>query len=282
VFDYNFTMDSASLDAHHGRTSQQSLARNAVFFVVGLIIGIWWLYTPDGLLGKADAIGYAVCHRIDLRSFQLGVRQLPLCARCSGMYLGALTTLAYYLWRRPKAGLYPDRRVRIVLVIFGLIWAVDGLNSYLHLFPSAPHVYPPSNTLRVITGAMIGVSLATLIYPAFNQLSWKDWKPEAILSTSSEQVHLFILILGIIISVSSGNPLILYPLAILSALSVLVLLTTVYSTVVFTLQRKQTQATTWRELLLPIMLGLTLAIAQIAVIDIVRYWLTGTWEGFHF
>lgn len=275
-------MDSASLDAHHGRTSQQSLARNAVFFVVGLIIGIWWLYTPDGLLGKADAIGYAVCHRIDLRSFQLGVRQLPLCARCSGMYLGALTTLAYYLWRRPKAGLYPDRRVRIVLVIFGLIWAVDGLNSYLHLFPSAPHVYPPSNTLRVITGAMIGVSLATLIYPAFNQLSWKDWKPEAILSTSSEQVHLFILILGIIISVSSGNPLILYPLAILSALSVLVLLTTVYSTVVFTLQRKQTQATTWRELLLPIMLGLTLAIAQIAVIDIVRYWLTGTWEGFHF
>lgn len=275
-------MDSASLDAHHGRTSQQSLARNAVFFVVGLIIGIWWLYTPDGLLGKADAIGYAVCHRIDLRSFQLGVRQLPLCARCSGMYLGALTTLAYYLWRRPKAGLYPDRRVRIVLVIFGLIWAVDGLNSYLHLFPSAPHVYPPSNTLRVITGAMIGVSLATLIYPAFNQLSWKDWKPEAILSTSSEQAHLFILILGIIISVSSGNPLILYPLAILSALSVLVLLTTVYSTVVFTLQRKQTQATTWRELLLPIMLGLTLAIAQIAVIDIVRYWLTGTWEGFHF
>jgi hypothetical protein len=198
------------------------------------------------------------------------------------MYLGALTTLGYFLWRRPKAGLYPDRRVRIVLVLFGIIWAVDGLNSYLHLFPSAPHVYPPSNTLRVITGALVGVSLAVLVYPAFNQLSWKDWKPAAILSTSSEQAQLFILILGIIIAISSGNPLILYPLAILSAFSVLLLLTVVYSTVVLTLQRKETQATTGGELLLPLMLGLTLAIAQIAIIDMVRYWITGTWEGFHF
>ena len=57
---------------------------------VGLVLLGWLLNTPPGLLGKADAIGYAVCHRIDLRSFHLGERALPLCARCSGMYLGAM------------------------------------------------------------------------------------------------------------------------------------------------------------------------------------------------
>ena len=36
-----------------------------------IIVTVWLAKTPDGLLGKADAIGYAVCHRIDARSFHL-------------------------------------------------------------------------------------------------------------------------------------------------------------------------------------------------------------------
>jgi hypothetical protein len=52
-----------------------------IAFIAVLLAGLW--ATPPGLLGKADAIGYAVCHRIDLRSFHLGDRQLPLCARCT-------------------------------------------------------------------------------------------------------------------------------------------------------------------------------------------------------
>jgi len=57
--------------------------------VLLLIIG-FVVFTPEGLLGKADAIGYAVCHRIDLRSYHIGERPLPLCTRCTGMYLGAM------------------------------------------------------------------------------------------------------------------------------------------------------------------------------------------------
>ncbi|NIS80354.1 MAG: DUF2085 domain-containing protein [Anaerolineales bacterium] len=253
-----------------------------VVLLATVVIGVWLLYTPSGLLGKADAIGYAVCHRIELRSFHLGVRQLPLCARCSGMYLGALTGVAFYLLRHPKAGFYPGRSVRGVLVLFVLIWALDGLNSFLHLFPTAPHVYPPSNTLRVITGALLGVSLATLVYPAFNQYAWKEWKREIILPTFRDLVYLLGLILGIIVAVLSGNPLILYPLALLSVFSVLALLTAVYSTVVLTITRKENRAISWRDLVLPLLLGLTFAVTQIAVIDLVRYWMTGTWEGFHF
>ena len=75
---------------------------------VGLLLIGWLLNTPPGLLGKADAIGYAVCHRIDLRSFHLGDRQLPLCARCTGMYLGALLALMFQFFTgRRRSGAPP-------------------------------------------------------------------------------------------------------------------------------------------------------------------------------
>lgn len=38
------------------------------------------LLAPGGLLDKADKVGYAVCHRITIRSFLIGERQMPLCA----------------------------------------------------------------------------------------------------------------------------------------------------------------------------------------------------------
>jgi hypothetical protein len=75
-------------------------ARRVVFgsaaILAGLIIGLWLLGTPPGILGKADAIGYAVCHRIAERSFHTHDRPLPLCARCTGMYLGVIAGLAYF------------------------------------------------------------------------------------------------------------------------------------------------------------------------------------------
>ena len=43
--------------------------------IAGVLILAYFLYfTPPGLLGKADALGYAVCHRIDERSFHIDGR----------------------------------------------------------------------------------------------------------------------------------------------------------------------------------------------------------------
>ncbi|HEC34484.1 MAG TPA: DUF2085 domain-containing protein, partial [Chloroflexi bacterium] len=58
-----------------------------------LIIGAYVGLTPQELLTKVDLVGYAVCHRIPSHSFFVGGRQLPLCARCTGTFLGALTGL---------------------------------------------------------------------------------------------------------------------------------------------------------------------------------------------
>ena len=62
-----------------------------------LVFTVWFYITPPGLLGKADAIGYAICHRIGERSFQIGDRQLPLCARCTGeFYAAGISLLALF------------------------------------------------------------------------------------------------------------------------------------------------------------------------------------------
>ena len=38
------------------------------------------------------AIGHVVCHQLPARSFHLWMTSLPVCARCTGIYLGAAVT----------------------------------------------------------------------------------------------------------------------------------------------------------------------------------------------
>jgi uncharacterized membrane protein len=252
-----------------------------IFLLGGAIIGVWLYLTPGGLLGKADAIGYAVCHRIDLRSFHLGDRQLPLCSRCTGMYLGAMLGFGFAFVRgRGRSGAMPGWPILLVLGAFGLAFAIDGTNSYLSFFPALPHLYTPNNTLRLITGTLLGVSLSVVVLPGFNQTAWKDWGREPVLRSFTDLGMLLLMAGGLIAFVLTDNPLILYPLALTSSLGVLVLLTTVYSMLFVIVTRRENRETSWRGLGLALAAGLTLAMAQIALFDLARYGLTGTWNGF--
>ena len=132
-----------------------------------LLLAGWLVYTPPDLLGKADSLGYAVCHRIDLRSFHLGVRQLPLCARCTGMYLGAVLGLAFQFFSASRRGANPPWKVIAVLGVFVAAFGIDGVNSFLALILQHGLLYEPNNTLRLLTGTGMGLAIAAAIYPAF-------------------------------------------------------------------------------------------------------------------
>ena len=249
--------------------------------LASLLFGAWLLLTPGGLLGKADAIGYAVCHRIDLRSFHLGERTLPLCARCSGTYLGVLAALGTLLaLGRGRAGRFPRWPILALFGVFGLLFAIDGLNSYLHFFPNAPHVYEPSNALRLISGMLLGLGMGVLVYTGFNQAVWKEWQPRPALQGWRDVAVLLAAAAGMVLLVLWENPLVLYPLAIASAAAVLGLLTVVYTVMAVIVLRRENRASGWRELALPGVLGFSLALAQIAAIDWIRFAATQTWNGF--
>jgi uncharacterized membrane protein len=84
-----------------------------------MIASLWIVSTPDGFMNKVDAVGYAVCHRIFSHSFIINGRPMPLCARCTGMYLGALYgTILQFVAGKRKGGF--SRNLLIVLGLMGI------------------------------------------------------------------------------------------------------------------------------------------------------------------
>ncbi|MGB7540112.1 MAG: DUF2085 domain-containing protein [Anaerolineales bacterium] len=261
----------------------RTLPKAHVLLLVGLllIILVGLILAPPGLLGKADAIGYAVCHRIDLRSLHLGDRQLPLCARCTGTFLGVIIgALLLAAFGRGRSAVWPSRGILIVLALSAVPWGLDGLNSYVSLFPRFPHVYEPQNWLRLTTGTFLGMAMVAVFLPAVNQSLWKSPSPEPVIRSVRELVLYFLPAPVLIVLALTENPIILYPLAVLSTAGILFLLTGVYTALLLMLVRREGLAETWKDAWPVLAAGLALGLLQIYAIDAVRFQLTHTWGGF--
>jgi uncharacterized membrane protein len=258
-------------------------------YAIGVIFGIIWIFsTPSGIFGKADAIGYAVCHRIDVRSFHIGVRQLPLCARCTGQYLGAVLGLGFlWIFGKRRSGTPPKRVIGLMTLLI-VLYAIDGINSYfflppfLKLFPGMPHLYQPSNVLRLITGTGVGLVIAMLLYPAF----WGSIvpSPDPQPAINGLRIALVMLGLGILMDllILTGSAFILLPAALISAGGVLLLLTLVYSLILILIFRKENQFSRLSQIARYVIAGFMVAMIQIALFDMIRFIITGTWNGFLF
>lgn len=252
-----------------------------MFLVAGILALIWLYHTPEGLLGKADAVGYAVCHRIDARSFHLGDRPLPLCARCSGMYLGAVLGLAYQAIRAPRQAGLPSRPILFLLGLLAMAFAIDGLNSYMTIFLEEPVIYQPNNTLRLVTGTGLGIAMAAILYPTFNQTVWKVQDRRPALGKLPTFGILLALGLALDLVVLAEIPAILYPLALISAAGVFAILAPVYSLVWLFVFRLENRYSSLSGYTLPLAGGFIVALLQVGLFDLVRFFLTGTWDGFH-
>ena len=265
-------------------------ASKYLVIVAALLVLIGWLInTPPGLFGKFDAIGYAVCHQISERSFHIGNYRLPLCARCTGMYLGAVIGLAFQSITGWKRGKTPHWSILTILAVFVIAFGIDGANSYLYLLkqvspgilPKIPNIYIPNNTLRLLTGSGMGLGIAVMLFPAFNQSIWADYD-EKHAALPGWKAFGFLLGIQVILDllVLTESPLVLYPVALISALGVWLLLTMVYTIVWVMIMGQDNHFTKLRQLWLPLLAGFTIALIQTAAIDMLRLWLTGTWGGF--
>jgi uncharacterized membrane protein len=264
--------------------SKPILSRLAPLAVAGLaatVLGVWLYNTPPGLLGKADAIAFAICHRLVSHSILMGQEAMPLCARCTGIYLGALVGLSTMggLGRRRAGGL-PPRPLLLVLLAFIGIMGIDGLNSYATLLPGVPHVYEPQNWLRLVTGTLNGLALAALIFPVLNQTLWRDWEDRPVLGRFRELGLLLVISAVVVALVLSGNINILVPLALLSVVGVLAMLVALNTTVLLLAIHRENRATSWVGALTPLLAGFTLAMIEIGAIDLVRFSIFHTWSGF--
>jgi uncharacterized membrane protein len=272
-------------------TNQTSLFQTIIkwFVPIAAIIafGAWMYLSPEGALGKLDAIGYAVCHRIDARSFQIGDRQLPLCARCTGEFYAAGIALIFQAFVSGKRSKLPSRGIIAILVLFFLAFGVDGSNSYLYLLKQSsgealaqiPNLYVPNNVLRLFTGSGMGITLAAVLYPVINQSLWRELDDRPALEWKSFGI-LIVMIAVINLLVLTDSDIILYPIAYLSALGTLALLVLVFSILWIIIMKQDNTFDNLRQLWLPLASGLTLALIMILSIDLFRLQFTGTWSGF--
>lgn len=254
--------------------------RWALFALAVLLTAVWLFLTPEGLLGKADAVGYAVCHRIDARSFHIGERPVPLCARCSGMFLGALLGLAFQIAQGRK-GKMPPLLVSVFFGLLALAWVIDGSNSFLMLIPGLPSLYQTTNVTRLVTGTGMGLAVSAFLLPSFTQTMFTKWRDAASFDNWKQ-------ILGLLLAAAAMDglilleiPWILYPLSLLSAFGVLTLLVMVYSMVLVMIFNHENVYVGFGQLFLPLTGGFVIALLQIGAIDLLRFLWTGTWEGFN-
>lgn len=260
----------------------------ALLVVLGslLVLGFYSATNPerlahDHLLGAVDYAGYAVCHRLTAHSFLFDGRQMPLCARCTGMYLGIILVAGVLLLSgRARRSDFPSWRLSLLLAAFVGLMGIDGLNSLSHFFPNAPHLYTPQNWLRLTTGMGTGLAMGLFAVPALAQTLWREPEYHPVLASWRELGGLVLVAALIVLLVLSNQTPLLYVLAIVSATGVVAILTMLNGILLLVVTRREGRAESLRQALVPLSVALLLAVGQIAAISFVRYQLTGTMTGF--
>jgi uncharacterized membrane protein len=93
-----------------------------------------------------------ICHRIPQRTFKIKGRYFPVCARCTGFYIGAFSyfILAYFVYVE----------YTVYLVILAILMIIPAfLDGFTQLMGSRMS----NNNLRLLTGLVGGVGLAILV-----------------------------------------------------------------------------------------------------------------------
>jgi uncharacterized membrane protein len=105
------------------------------------------------------AAGSIVCHQLPERSFFLDGRQLPVCARCTGLYLsGAAGFLGWCMWKtiRGRRVVVPPRRALAIVIIA----AVPTTLSYV---AGVFGLWDGSNLTRALLAVPLGASAGAVV-----------------------------------------------------------------------------------------------------------------------
>jgi len=129
-------------------------------------------HSPSGYYSKIFSIGSSVCHQIPSHSFNVGPAQFPVCARCTGLYMGSFIGIVYAFLSGKKIGV-PKIKFIVFLAFLFLLWAGDGLNSLISDFLNKPFLYQTSNLSRLVTGYGMGLVMSTALVTLFNLTVWK-------------------------------------------------------------------------------------------------------------
>jgi uncharacterized membrane protein len=106
------------------------------------------------------AAGSVICHQLPERSFFLDGRQLPVCARCTGLYLsGAAGFLGWFIWKTARGWrrFVVTPRAALAIVI------VAGVPTALSYATGVVGVWDGSNVTRALLAVPLGASAGAIV-----------------------------------------------------------------------------------------------------------------------
>jgi uncharacterized membrane protein len=127
---------------------------------------------PVALAGVTYLFGALICHQLPDRSFHIDGAQLPVCARCIGIYAGtALATLSRLVpGSDPRTTRHRGLTPRVILIAGMVPTAVTvGLE--------AAAVWYPSNLVRALTGVVLGAAIAFVVSDALTTINYDQCAP---------------------------------------------------------------------------------------------------------
>ena len=106
------------------------------------------------------AVGSVVCHQLPERSFDLHGAQLPVCARCTGLYLsGAAGVLGWFGWKLTRAWraapVPPRAAIRVVLIA--------ALPTVITVATGIVGIWDGSNAARAVLAVPLGLSAGVVV-----------------------------------------------------------------------------------------------------------------------
>jgi hypothetical protein len=127
----------------------------------------------------------------------------------------------------------------------------------------------------------MGLTMAAMILPTFQQTVWASYAPRSYFSNWKQFAGMLAAGYGSSALILTERPLFLLPLSYFGALGVIVLLMMLYLMILMVIFNRENIAERPNQLIPWLLGGLIIAFLHIGLFDLGRYWLTGTWEGFH-
>ena len=242
-----------------------------VVLIAGAIFLTWnfLLYSPSGCYAKAFSIGSSVCHQIPSHSFSVGANQFPVCARCTGLYIGSFISIVYAFLSGKKKSI-PKKKFIVFLAVLFLLWAGDGLNSLISDFLNKPFLYQSSNLSRLITGYGMGLVMSTALVTLFNFTIWETGQRTPVLESILQIIGYGILSALSSLLILISGPVIFQVAAYITIFTVLSIITLLYSIFWVILLKKENQFTNWKDMGVYLLAGYSTAIAQILLMIALR------------
>jgi uncharacterized membrane protein len=213
-------------------------------------------------------IGFGLCNQLPARSFFAGGHQLPVCARCTGIYVGFVVSLAIIalLERgRRRTGMPPAWLLGLgVAAIAVMAW--DGVTSYAGLRET-------TNMLRLATGLGTGFALSLVVAPILNSELWPDPGAGRVLGGRWEGLIWVLAAPVTFVALFWGAPLLGSGYALLTALCIFVTFSAVNLIVVGMLPRFERAAGRLRDAWPAFLVAFAVTIVEMAVADWLRLWL---------